>query len=540
MKRTLSILGISVLAASLAGGAGAAAAGLSEQALIGDGGKWMTELSVYAGNGMLGDAGGDYLASSFRMPQSIAVAADGSILVSDSRNQTIRKLSGGKAAVFAGVSLTKDNKGFPEGNFLDGTADSSFFNLPAGLAVDAQGAVYVADTGNHAVRKISPDGQVTTVAGDGLLGSADGKGRSARFNTPKDLAVAQDGTVYVADTLNHMIRKIAADGTVTSLNAPSDRVVEIFPGKVIPAGDYADGALKSAKFNEPAGLALDAKGNLYVSDTGNQRIRYIDLAAGKVTTVAGGGLTADGKLYAPNELNVQGDYADGPAAEARFDYPSGIAVTAEGGLLIADSMNHSVRYLLDGRVMTLAGRSDQFPGELDGIEGNGGLHAPTDVVELADGQILVADSFNNRIRTIGWSGMPEGLAADGTIHVVLNGEQIRFEAMPEYSNDRTMVPVRAIAEAAGYEVTYKQEGAAEFVGLAGADVKVEMAIGQAAVKRTETGKSTVEVQVDAAPYIKHDRTYVPLRFFAENLGMDVQWDEETSTAILRSRTFLKK
>ncbi|WP_438448617.1 stalk domain-containing protein [Gorillibacterium sp. sgz5001074] len=539
MNRILSILGISVLASSLAGGAGAAAAELSKQALVADGGRWMTETTVYAGTGDLGVTDGLNLESTFRMPESIALAADGSLLVSDSRNQVIRKLTGERTSLYAGVNLLKDAKGFPVGGLADGQAEASFFNQPAGLAVDAQGSVYVADAGNHAIRKISAGGQVTTLAGGGVLGRTDGQGKNARFHTPKDVAVAADGSVFVADTLNHLIRKVAPDGTVTTLNASSARVVEVFPGNAVAAGDYRDGDLKSAKFNEPSGLALDAKGNLYVSDTGNQRIRYIDLKAGTVTTVAGGGLTA-GKVYPDADLYAAGDYADGQAADARFDFPAGIAVTAEGGLLIADSMNHSVRYLKDGTVRTLAGKSNQFPGEEDGIEGYGELHAPSDVVELADGRILVADAFNNRIRMIRLSQLPSGIAADGSIHVVLNGKTLRFEVAPEYSAEgRTMVPVRAIAEAAGYEVTYKQVGAAEYVGLADKKIAVEMAIGQASVKRTEAGKAAKEVKVDAAPYLKQDRTLVPLRFFAENLGIDVQWDEQTSTAVLRSQTFVK-
>jgi DNA-binding beta-propeller fold protein YncE len=537
MKKMFKMIGVSVLAASLAGGAGASAAGLSQEAFLTDGGRWMTELTTYAGTGGLGDKNSSLLQSVFRMPESIAVTSTGDIMVSDSRNQVIRKLSGGQSGAYAGVSIRKDNKGFPVGGLMDGKSDESFFNLPAGVAVDAEGNVFVADAGNHAIRKISAGGQVTTLAGDGVMGAADGKGKTARFYNPRDVAVAKDGTVYVADTLNHLIRKIGPDGTVTTLNAASSRVVEVFPGQAVQAGDYTDGDLKAAKFNEPSGLALDAKGNLYVSDAGNQRIRYIDLTAGKVTTAAGGGVAEEGKTYAAAELYADGDFADGAAADARFNYPAGIAVTEEGGLLIADAMNHSVRYLKDGKVLTLAGQLEQFVGESDGIEGYGELHAPTDVALLPDGRILVADSFNNKLRAITLSKLPESIKADGAIHVVMNGMQMSFDAAPEYSPEgRTMIPVRAIAEAAGYEVKWTDAG--QLVGLTNGKNTVEMAIGQRTVIRTAAGKEPVQIQVDAAPYIKNDRTYVPVRFFAENLGIDVQWDSGTSTAILRTKAVL--
>lgn len=189
---------------------------------------------------------------------------------------------------------------------MDGASDLSLFSGPQGIATDAQGNVYVADTGNHSIRKIDPSGNVSTIAGDGVLGKEDGPGSKARFNSPLDVAVAADGTVYVADTLNHAIRSISPSGQVTTLNAASGRAVEVSPGQAAPAGDFADGALAQAKFNEPSGLALDGKGNLYVSDAGNQRIRYIDLQQGTVTTAAG-----SGKAEALKDLYVPGGFATG-------------------------------------------------------------------------------------------------------------------------------------------------------------------------------------------------------------------------------------
>lgn len=307
-----------------------------------------------AGSGAVGELNGPASSASFRQPAGLAILADGSVLVADSGNHLIRKISTGTVSTYAGFTVYRDSKGFPAGMLLDGPLNQSMFHQPQGLAVDQNGTLYVADAANHAIRKITPQG-VVTIAGDGVQGDRNGTGKEARFHSPSDVAVAEDGTLYVADTLNHAIRKIAPDGRVTALNSLSDRTVELANGYLESAGDFRDGKLSEAKFNEPSGIVLDAKGNLYVSDTGNQRIRYIDLQNETVTTVAGGGET-----YAKDALYAEGSYADGEAATAKFQFPKGLAVTTDGGLLIADSMNHAIRYLHQGKVTTL-GSSFSMP-----------------------------------------------------------------------------------------------------------------------------------------------------------------------------------
>lgn len=309
---------------------------------------------IIAGSGAVGELNGPASSASFRQPAGLAILADGSVLVADSGNHLIRKISTGTVSTYAGFTVYRDSKGFPAGMLLDGPLNQSMFHQPQGLAVDQNGTLYVADAANHAIRKITPQG-VVTIAGDGVQGDRNGTGKEARFHSPSDVAVAEDGTLYVADTLNHAIRKIAPDGRVTALNSLSDRTVELANGYLESAGDFRDGKLSEAKFNEPSGIVLDAKGNLYVSDTGNQRIRYIDLQNETVTTVAGGG-----EPYAKDALYAEGSYADGEAAAAKFQFPKGLAVTADGGLLIADSMNHAIRYLHQGKVTTL-GSSFSMP-----------------------------------------------------------------------------------------------------------------------------------------------------------------------------------
>ncbi|WP_342508604.1 S-layer homology domain-containing protein [Sporosarcina sp. FSL K6-2383] len=332
---------------------------------------------VIAGNGGFDFLDGNAMDASFRSPASLVVLADGAVLISDRQNQLIRKLRGGIVSTFAGTTFGLNNWELPEGGLHDAVKETAVFNDPSGMVADREGNIYIADASNHVIRKIATSGEVTTVAGDGLPGDEDGIDGNTRFNQPQDVAIAADGTLYVADTLNHLIRKIEPNGKVTTLNAPSNRPIEVVAGDIESAGDFQDGDLKHAKFNEPSGLAIDSKGNLYVSDTGNQLIRYINFSTNTVTTVAGKSVN-NGTLYADS------GYRDGAALEALFHSPSGMTVTAEGGVLIADRLNHSVRYLLNGKVTTLA---------------RNGLSYPTDVA-VQDGMILIVDSYHNQIRQI--------------------------------------------------------------------------------------------------------------------------------------------
>ncbi|GAA4863005.1 hypothetical protein GCM10023310_48050 [Paenibacillus vulneris] len=534
MKKSAKLLFSSVVAVSLiGGGTGASAASIAKDGLRNSSGQIMMDITTYAG---LGDDGShddaNRLQATFRSPFGLLVRKDGTLLVSDRSNHLLRSISGSQVSSMAGMIIGKDNKGFPIGGRYDDIAARSVFQQPAGLAQDAQGNLYVADAGNNAIRKIDASGKVVTLAGNGLIGNKDAKGTEATFNQPQDVAVGADGNVYVADTLNHVIRKVAADGTVTTLNAPSKRVVEVTPGQAVWSGDYLDGDIANAKFNEPTGLAIDSKGNLYVSDSGNQRIRYIDFGTGKVTTVAGG--TAVGEpLYSKTSLYADAGYEDGDALKARFNYPLGIASTPEGGLLIADSMNHSIRYLYDGKVVTLAGDTALAAGEADGIERSAQFHKPTDVAVADDGTVYIADAFNNKIRQLQLYKLPADLPKDDHVKVVLESTVLAFEAQPEIVNDRTMVPVRAVTEALGYQVSYDELNRS--VQLTKGGVTVELYVDKTGLKKREQGKPEMAIDTDTAPYIKQDLTFVPVRFFAEEIGLDVQWDESTRSVLLRTK-----
>ncbi len=341
---------------------------------------------VFAGSGDYGNTNGE--AASFRTPNSIASLSDGSILVADSKNQTIRMIKSGVVSTYAGITFETDTHGNPQGGWHDDKNDMSVFNNPTGMAIDKNDTVFIADTDNNVIRKITKDGNVTTVAGDGFIGNQDGV--NARFNYPQDVAFAKDGTLYVADTLNHVIRKITTDGKVSTLNAYSDRVAQIEKGDIELAGDYADGKLPDAKFNEPSALVIDEKGNLYVSDSGNQLIRYIDFTSNTVSTVAGN-VSKSSTISESSKLYANGDYVNGSALSAQFNFPKGLAITSEGGLLIADSLNHAIRYLVDGKVTTVVGATNGSKSP---------LYYPTDILVLPDGFLLVVDSYSNSIRIV--------------------------------------------------------------------------------------------------------------------------------------------
>jgi len=220
----------------------------------------------------------------------------------------------------------------------DGTGSAATFNQPNGLATDALGNLYVADTGNSTIRKVTPSGFVTTFAGSpGQAGSADGVGTNARFSNPCGVAVDGSGYVYVADTGNHTIRKISPTGSVSTLAGLSGQ-----------AGS-SDGAGSIVRFNTPSGIALDASNNLYIADSGNDTIR-VSTPGGVVSTLAG--------------LAGQSGNLDAFGIGARFNYPTGIAVDPAGNIYVLDSNNQSARKVSpQGSVSTIAVAGGGYQGE---------------------------------------------------------------------------------------------------------------------------------------------------------------------------------
>ncbi|MBL9199933.1 MAG: hypothetical protein JNL39_05465, partial [Opitutaceae bacterium] len=236
-------------------------------------------------------------------PGGVALDASGVIFVTAPSGQAVYKLSP------AGVILAQYGSGtFTSAGLLDGAGTAARFSNPRGIALDTSGNIFVADSGNHAIRKITPAGAVTTVVGAAAAaGAIDGPATTARLNAPEGIAVDAAGNVFVADTGNHAIRRIAPSGVVTT-----------FAGALGSAGD-ANGAGPVARFNAPQGLAIDAVGNLFVADTGNHVIRRIT-PAGIVSLVAG----RAGSRGLIDDLGVL----------ARFTAPQGVAVDAAGNVFV--------------------------------------------------------------------------------------------------------------------------------------------------------------------------------------------------------------
>ena len=223
--------------------------------------NWTAVVRTIAGNAAGRYADGPLAAAGFAEPFGIAIAPDGVIYVTDGGSHRVRRITvGGRVETLAGGTR----------GFRDGPGTAAQFDTPSAIALDAAGVLYVADTGNHAVRRITPGGAVETLAGDGTAGDADGS--AARFNGPVGIAVDGSGRVIVADTYNDRIRAIARDGTVSTV-----------AGGPVPGAD--DGMAAEARFDTPCGVTVDATGAIHVADTGNGAVRRID-PGGAVTTIA--------------------------------------------------------------------------------------------------------------------------------------------------------------------------------------------------------------------------------------------------------------
>jgi sugar lactone lactonase YvrE len=272
-------------------------------------------VTTLAGNGSSGFSDGSGTNATFYYPMGVAVDRVGNVYVADQENNAIRKISSG------GVVTTLAGNG--KQGFVDGVGNNATFNWPSGVAVDGAGNVYVADSYNSAIRKISTGGVVTTLVGGGInaygyaYGFADGIGKAAFFSWPSSVAVDGVGNLYVADSGNNAIRRVSTNGLVTTLAGNGN-------------WGFADGTGTNAYFNRPGGVAIDGVGNLYVADSGNNAIRKIS-SNGVVTTLAG-----NGKYGFTN---------NGIGTKATFNDPNGIAVDGMGNVYVADSGNNAIRKL---------------------------------------------------------------------------------------------------------------------------------------------------------------------------------------------------
>lgn len=347
-----------------------------------------------AGTGSHGSRDG--INAQFNIPFGVLAIDGETVLIIDTFNSLLRLASLGghndgdavfSTQLFSGQLGDSDQYGFPVGGYRDGPLAEAKFNRPMGAAIDGEGRIFIADSQNHAIRVIYR-GNLYTLAGDGTAGyrpsGAEGAGR---FNHPSGVAVGPCGNVFVADSLNHLVRMVDMHGNVSTVAGVAGEF------------GFGDGQAGEALFNSPMGIAVGDDGTIYVADTGNHLIRKI--SDGYVTTLAG-------RFYMPDEVEWEneggefdyipiGGYADGRNQDAMFNNPTGIQYVG-GGILVADTANHAVRFVsFEGEAFTLAGgigagfRNGDVSEALFNLPR--GLHF--------DGEnLLVADSGNNVIRIV--------------------------------------------------------------------------------------------------------------------------------------------
>ena len=305
---------------------------------------------------------GDAATAQFNLPFGITVDDSGVVYIADQFNHRIRRIdTDGNVSTIAG-------SGTP--GFTDGDAATAQFNFPVGITVDDNGILFVVDLGNHSIRRIDTEGNVSTIAGSGTSGFMDGNAATAQFNFPRGITVDDNGILFVADSENHRIRRIDTDGNVTTVAGTG-------------TFGFIDGDAATAQFRSPVGITVDDNGILFVADRNNHSIRRID-TDGNVSTIAGTGTFG---------------FIDGDASTAQFSSPNGITVDDSGVVYIADQVNFSIRRIdTDGNVSTIAGTGT--PGFIDGDAATAQFRSPLDITVDDNGMLFVTDSGNHSIRRL--------------------------------------------------------------------------------------------------------------------------------------------
>lgn len=342
--------------------------------------------------GVQGNNNGPAAAATFNNPHGVAIDKQGNIYIANRFGHTIRKITP------AGVVSTLAGTGSPGATDGNGTAAS--FNEPWSVACDTLGNIYVADTKNYKIRKISSTGIVTTLAGTGVFGTTNGPANVSQFGFPSGIAVTKDGsTVYVADRMTNTIRRIQNDSVIT------------FAGTVFSPGAN-DGQGTTAKFDHPYGLAIDNAGNVLVADEFNNKIRRIT-PQGLVSTVAGNG--------------TQGS-ANGPALSSSFNAPWGVCVDGNGDILVGDANNFTIRKISAGTVSVYAGQAG-VPGMLNGPALQSSFNGVSSLwYNSLDNSVYVTDPYSQLVRKVAAESLTLTTSTGGSSFCI--GSNITLVASP--------------------------------------------------------------------------------------------------------------
>jgi len=332
-------------------------------------------ISTFAGGASGGD-GGAAISAGLYNPVGVASDAAGNLYISDQSNSRIRKVDTNGIITTVAGSIISGYAG--DG----GTATNAYLKNPGGVAVDAFGNLYIADQYNNRIRKVDTNGIITTVAGNRDSGYSGDGGAATNTSLYYPVGVVLDtfGNLYIADQYNNRIRKVDANGIITTV-----------AGSSTPPYSGDGGAATNAYLDNPVGVAVDSAGDLYIADQGNNRVRKVD-TNGIITTVAGNG-----------GFSYSGD--GGAATSASLSSPAGVALDSLGNLYVADAGNNRIRKIdLDGFIVTLAGKSSAgFSGDF-GAPTNAALHFPEGLCFDPTGNLYIADASNRRVRKVALAG----------------------------------------------------------------------------------------------------------------------------------------
>ncbi len=426
---------------------------------------------------------------SLNQPYGITLDKRGTLYVADNFNNEIKVYQDGKWTLFAGGEQGIGKDGLPVVGYVDGKADEARFNRPRGIAFGPDGALYVADTGNQVIRVIK-EGMVSTFTGSGDVGHSDSFASLASFNTPSGIAFGPDGNLYVADTLNNLIRVVDSKGKVSSLKWTGSSMI--------------------TTLNEPTDVTFDAVGDLYIVDSGNHQIKKVH--EGVISLVAGihVGSTDSYGYY-------EGGNADGSALVARFNFPKAMTFDSHGNAFIADTWNNSIRVLKkDGQVVTYLDESFD-------------LDNPIGVLALND-TLYVVDRWNHKVRAFKIDYGIDSLQNDQAYFKKLLPLSLDLESHEDYSlydGDGKVISIdTAIMEDEVNGLSLPLKSIATYLGY---EVKWNTLLNQVELTKEDEFKA---INQDNGLMLDHGKSYLEQSVMEKELGVTFDWSRDLKVVIL--------